>query len=94
MEGILRLAKSKVIEPVNIGNPDEYTINDIAQRIVEIVDSGSKLVYQPLPHIHDPKQRRPDIEKAKNELGWMSTTPFSVGLNKTIDWFRFRKIED
>ncbi len=94
VEGILRLAKSKVIEPVNIGNPDEYTINDIAQRIVEIVDSGSKLVYQPLPHIHDPKQRRPDIEKAKNELGWMSTTPFSVGLNKTIDWFRFRKIED
>lgn len=92
VDGVLRLAKSGVTEPVNIGNPGEYTINDIAQKIVEVVDSGSKLIYQPLPHIHDPKQRRPDIEKAKNELGWEPKIPFSAGLNKTIEWFRLRAI--
>lgn len=94
VDGVLRLAKSEVVEPVNIGNPDEHTIGEIAQKIIDLTDSGSKLVYEPLPHVHDPKQRKPDIGTAKNRLEWSPKVSFTDGLAKTIDWFRIVAVED
>lgn len=73
--------------PVNLGNPREYTILELAQQIIKLTNSNSKLIYKPLPQ-DDPIQRRPDISKAKNDLGWEPKIPLSGGLQKTIDYFR------
>lgn len=88
LDGILKLSKSNIDSPVNIGNPDEMTMNELASRIVQLTDSGSKIIYKPLPHMHDPKVRRPDINKAKELLGWEPKVDFETGMKKTIDWFR------
>lgn len=89
MEGIYKLMCSNCHEPVNIGNPDEMTILEFAKKIIEITNSPSKIVFKPLP-TDDPKQRRPDITKAKELLGWEPKVGFKEGITKTVDWFKTR----
>lgn len=86
VEGILRLLRADYAEPVNLGNPDEYTILELAKRIQAITQSSSPIVYRPLPQ-DDPKQRCPDIRLARRLLGWQPTVPLADGLRKTIEWF-------
>ena len=87
VEGITRLLQSDYAEPVNLGNSEEYTILELAQRIIEMTKSSSQVIYQPLPQ-DDPKQRCPDITLATQRLKWQATTLLAVGLPKTIEWFR------
>lgn len=83
VEGIYKLAMSDEHEPVNLGNPDEMKLIDLAKLILDIINSESKIEFHPLPE-DDPKQRRPDISKAKKILGWQPAVDLSTGLNKTI----------
>ena len=87
VEGFIRLMKSDQTGPINLGNPGEYTIKQLAELIVEITGSTSDLVYKPLPQ-DDPTRRRPDITLAKQHLDWEPTVPLREGLQKTIDWFK------
>ena len=87
VDGILRLLDSNTNEPVNIGNPHELTIKEIAQTIIRMTGSSSQLVYRPLPE-DDPKVRQPDITKARTLLGWEPKVPLEEGLTKTIEYFR------
>jgi UDP-glucuronate decarboxylase len=73
--------------PVNLGNPGEFTILELAGLVLELTGSRSKLVRKPLP-VDDPVRRRPDITLAKTRLGWQPTVPLREGLAKTIEWFR------
>jgi dTDP-glucose 4,6-dehydratase len=84
IDGILRLSRSAEHLPVNIGNPDEFTILECAKMILEITDSKSRLVFEPLPE-DDPKQRKPDISKAKSLLGWEPKIDLRAGLVRTIE---------
>lgn len=87
LEGMWRLMeKEGITGPVNIGNPNEFTILELAQKIIELTNSKSKLVYEPLPS-DDPKQRQPDITIAKNELDWSPKTELAEGLKYTIEYF-------
>jgi dTDP-glucose 4,6-dehydratase len=90
VDGILRLADSTENDPVNIGNPHEMTIEDIATTIIAMTGSKSRLVYKPLP-VDDPKQRRPDITRARTLLGWEPKVKLEEGLGKTLEYFR-RKV--
>jgi dTDP-glucose 4,6-dehydratase len=90
VDGILRLMDSNTNEPVNIGNPHEVTIEEIARTIIKLVGSTSKVVLRPLP-VDDPKQRRPDITRARTILGWEPKVGLEEGLLKTVDYFK-RKI--
>ena len=72
--------------PVNIGNPDEFTMLELAEQVIEITNSKSKLKFMPLPQ-DDPMQRQPDITLAKKEFSWESTIKLRVGLEKTIKYF-------
>jgi UDP-glucuronate decarboxylase len=72
---------------VNLGNPVEFTIRQLAEQVVVLVGGGSKLIEQPLPE-DDPKQRQPDIKLAKAELGWAPTVSMAEGLPRTVDYFR------
>ena len=83
----MRLAKSDEHEPVNIGNPSEFTILECAQKVLEVTGSKSKLRYEPLP-VDDPKQRRPDITKAKRLLGWEPKADLENGLRMSLEYFR------
>jgi dTDP-glucose 4,6-dehydratase len=87
IEGILRLSKSKENEPVNIGNPDEFTILECAQEVLAATGSNSSIEYCPLP-ADDPKQRRPDIAKAKALLQWQPTINLRTGIGHTLDYFK------
>jgi dTDP-glucose 4,6-dehydratase len=87
IEGIYRLMMSGYALPVNIGNPVEMTMLDFARTIIRATGSASKLVFKPLPQ-DDPKQRRPDITKARQILKWTPQVPLAEGLAKTIDYFR------
>jgi dTDP-glucose 4,6-dehydratase len=87
VDGILRLAQSDENDPVNIGNPHEMTIEEIAQTIIRMTGSKSQLVYRPLPE-DDPKQRRPDITRARTLLGWEPKVGLEEGLTKTLAYFR------
>jgi len=87
VEGIIRLMESPLNEPVNLGNPSEMTIEDIARRIIDISGSTSRIVYRPLP-TDDPKVRQPDISRARAELGWEPTVDLETGLRHTLDYFR------
>ena len=86
VDGIIRLMLSDVNDPVNIGNPTEMTIEEIAGVIIEMTGSRSRIVYKPLP-TDDPKVRRPDITKAKTLLGWEPRVPLREGLTKAIPYF-------
>jgi dTDP-glucose 4,6-dehydratase len=85
IEGILRLADSDEHEPVNIGNPNEFTILECASLIKELTQTRSQIVFQPLPQ-DDPKQRKPDISKAERLLGWQPIITLRQGLLRTIDF--------
>lgn len=87
IDGIGRLLKSDEHEPVNLGNPDELTILELAREIIELTGAKSEIVFEPLP-TDDPKVRQPDIAKAKRVLGWEPTTPRSEGLKRALDYFR------
>jgi dTDP-glucose 4,6-dehydratase len=86
VDGILRLAESGHTGPVNIGNPDEFTILELAEILSEIVGIKPEIIHMDLPE-DDPKQRQPDISLARNLLGWEPKVPLREGLALTVDWF-------
>ncbi|HYH96038.1 UDP-glucuronic acid decarboxylase family protein [Hyalangium sp.] len=87
VEGLVRLALSDVTEPVNIGNPQEMTILQFAEAVRAAAGGGGKILYQPLPQ-NDPKQRKPDITRARTLLGWEPRVSLEEGLRETISYFR------
>ena len=89
VEGMLRMMEGPddFVGPVNLGNPGEFSMLELAALVQELTGSRSKLVYQPLP-ADDPTQRQPDITLARNRLGWEPTIPLREGLLKTIEWFK------
>jgi dTDP-glucose 4,6-dehydratase len=89
IEGIYRLLISDYHEPINIGNPNEMTIKELAETIIKVTGSKSQIVYKPLP-VDDPKVRQPNIEKAKTILGWEPKVSLEEGLNQTVEWFKQR----
>jgi UDP-glucuronate decarboxylase len=92
VEGIMRLMNTEaetIHLPVNIGNPGEFTMNELAEEVAKIVGTEIKIKYLPLPQ-DDPKQRQPNIERAKNLLGWSPTIPLAEGLQKTVAYFAER----
>ncbi|NEO28564.1 MAG: NAD-dependent epimerase/dehydratase family protein, partial [Kamptonema sp. SIO4C4] len=89
IEGFIRLMNSDRTDPVNIGNPGEYTILQLAQTIQSMVNPEAELIFKPLPQ-DDPKQRQPDITRAKTWLDWQPTVPLDAGLETTIAYFRDR----
>jgi dTDP-glucose 4,6-dehydratase len=92
VEGIVRLLFSREIEPVNLGNPDEYSIQDFAKVILQVTGSRSRIVYQPLP-TDDPRVRKPDISRARAVLGWDPKVELKEGIGKTIAFFQ-KKLEE
>src|SRR5688500_6437214 len=87
VSGLLALMDSDVNEPVNIGNPHEMSIEEMARLIIRMTGSKSQIVFQPLP-VDDPQVRQPDITKARTLLGWEPKVPLEEGLTSTIDYFR------
>lgn len=89
VDGFIRLMDTDktVTGPINLGNPGEFTIKELAEKIVEMTGSRSEIVYKPLPE-DDPKQRQPDISKAKEVLDWKPSIPLDSGLEETISYFR------
>ena len=89
IEGMIRLMNSpdEVTGPINIGNPGEFTIRELAEKVVEMVGADAELVFRDLP-VNDPMQRKPDITKAQSILGWEPAISLEQGLAKTIDYFR------
>ena len=89
IEGMVRMmnAPDDLIGPVNLGNPGEFTIRQLAEMVIEMTGTASKLVYCPLP-VDDPTQRQPDITLARRHLAWEPTVPLREGLARTIEWFR------
>jgi len=88
VDGLIRLMETpdEVVGPINLGNPAEFTIRQLAELAIEVTGSASKIVHRPLP-TDDPKQRQPDISKAQELLGWRPTVPLREGLTKTIAYF-------
>jgi len=89
IDGLVALMDSDVQEPVNIGNPDERSILDLAKVIIELCDSDSGITHEPRPP-QDPNVRRPEITKAKRELGWQPDIDLRDGLERTVEYFRPR----
>ena len=87
IDGFLRLAKSSEHTPVNIGNPDEFTILECAKKVIEVTSSKSKIRYEALP-TDDPKQRRPDISRARQLLNWEPKINLETGLKLSLDYFK------
>ena len=87
IDGFLRLSKSDEHLPVNIGNPNEFTILECAQLVIKVVGSKSRIRYEPLPQ-DDPKQRQPDITKARQLLGWEPKIDLETGLRLSLDYFK------
>ncbi|MDZ4745594.1 MAG: UDP-glucuronic acid decarboxylase family protein [bacterium] len=87
VDGIVRLLKSSMQDPVNIGNPDEITMADLAREIIRLTGSSSPIVFRPLPE-DDPKVRQPDITLARTLLGWAPTVQRGEGLKRTIEYFK------
>lgn len=84
---IKMMSQNDFIGPVNLGNPEEYTVIELAKKIIKMTGSSSKIVFKPLPE-NDPTRRRPDISLAKEKLNWQPTVLVDEGLNKTIEYFR------
>ena len=89
VEGIFCLMRSEERRPVNVGNPHEMAVREIAALIVELSESESQVIYEPLPE-DDPKRRCPDITRAREVLGWEPRVPAREGLKKTLEWFAAR----
>jgi len=87
VRGILALLDADLTGPVNIGNPAEFTVAELAGLVLEVTESGSDVVHEPLP-VDDPRQRQPDISLAREQLGWEPVVPLREGLGRTADWFR------
>jgi UDP-glucuronate decarboxylase len=87
VEGLLRLMEGEVEGPLNIGNPVEHTVLELAERVLRLTRSGSRIVHQPLPP-DDPQRRCPDIRLAERKLGWRPAVDLDDGLRATIEWFR------
>lgn len=87
VEGLVRLMNSDYCGPVNLGNPEEYTMLELAKLVQDLTDSPSEIVYKPLPE-DDPRQRRPDISLAKQVLDWQPTVPVRTGIARTIEYLR------
>ena len=90
VDGLYRLMQSDEAYPVNLGNPNEMSIRDFAETIVELLQATSRIVYQPLPE-DDPQQRQPDITKARTLLGWEPKVGLREGLQRTVAYFRSRQ---
>jgi UDP-glucuronate decarboxylase len=88
IDGLVRLMKSpdEVTGPINIGNPAEFTILQLATQVIELTGSRSRIAHRPKPE-DDPRQRRPDISKAQDVLGWSPRTPLREGLTRTVAYF-------
>ena len=95
VEGLIRMmaAPDDFIGPCNLGNPTEFTVKQLAELVIELTGSKSKIVHEPLP-ADDPVRRQPDISLAKKHLGWEPATPLREGLAKTIAWFKSIKLSD
>jgi len=95
IEGMMRMmaAPDDFVGPVNIGNPDEFTIRELAELTVQLCGSSSTIVHRPLP-VDDPERRRPDIALARDRLGWAPTIALRAGLERTIEWFRTVNLAD
>ena len=91
VDGLVRLSNSEERFPVNLGNPVELTISEFAERIAMLMGLSAKIVYQPLPS-DDPRQRRPDISKAKRVLGWEPHVGLEDGLRRTVEYFKTRLV--
>lgn len=89
VEGLIRLMNGDAIGPINLGNPDEYTILELAQTVQSMVNPDAQVKFEPLPQ-DDPKRRKPNITRAKANLGWEPTIPLQTGLRQTIEDFRSR----
>jgi UDP-glucuronate decarboxylase len=89
IDGMIRMmnAPGDFIGPVNIGNPNEFSILELANKVIALTGSSSKIVYRPLPE-DDPLQRRPNIDLAKKRLGWEPKTQLEEGLERTIEYFK------
>ena len=89
VQGMMAMMNNETdfIGPVNIGNPNEFTIRELAEQVINLSGSRSELIFQPLPS-DDPTRRRPDIELAKDRLGWQPEIMLQEGLTRTIEWFR------
>jgi dTDP-glucose 4,6-dehydratase len=87
VRGILALLDGDLVGPVNIGNPDEFTVHELAHLVLEVIGSSSEIVYEPLP-VDDPTQRQPDITLARTALGWEPRIDLREGLERTAAWFR------
>ncbi len=89
VDGLMRLMATgpEVTGPINIGNPGEFTMLELAEKVIRLTGSSSRIIHMPLPQ-DDPKQRRPNIEKAKSVLGWEPTIPLDEGLLRAIPYFR------
>jgi dTDP-glucose 4,6-dehydratase len=87
IDGILRLAKSDEHEPVNVGNPEEFTVLECARKVIAVTGSRSKIRFEALPQ-DDPKQRKPDISKARRLLGWEPKVDLDRGLSLSLEYFR------
>jgi UDP-glucuronate decarboxylase len=87
INGMIKMMKSDYIGPINIGNPDEFTILDLAKKVIDLINSKSKIIFKPLPQ-DDPKKRRPDITKAKKYLNWEPKVKLEDGLKNTIEYFK------
>ena len=88
VDGLIRLMESEddIVGPINLGNPTEFTIRQLAEIVIDLTGSGSKIIHRPLPQ-DDPKQRQPDISKAQELLGWQPVLPLAEGLTRTIAYF-------
>jgi dTDP-glucose 4,6-dehydratase len=89
IDGLWRLMKARTNDPVNIGNPHEMTLMELAKRVIALTKSRSEIVFRPLPE-DDPKVRQPDIGRARTLLGWEPRVDTDEGLRQTIDWFRHK----
>jgi len=87
VEGIHRLMQADTNAPVNLGNPVELSMVELAEQIIRLAGSQSRIAFKPLP-ADDPKQRLPDISRARQLLGWEPRVPPEEGLKRTIEWFR------
>lgn len=87
VEGIIKLLGSHFVEPVNLGNPREFTIMELARLVLKLTHGKSRIIYKPLPQ-DDPRQRQPNISRAKQLLKWQPKVHLEDGLTKTIEWFK------
>jgi dTDP-glucose 4,6-dehydratase len=93
VEGIYRLLLSDFVEPVNLGNPQEITIKEFAEEIIKLTNTSQKIIYKPLPQ-DDPKQRQPDISRARKILNWEPKVLRSEGLKITYEYFKSLPTEE